>query len=195
MDDVNVAPDGGIVPLGDAREFRRHPQRILSVVTPVLRRGHRHTALPHAQIQQLVDVRLILQQDVLPRDADVRRAALDVDRHVGGLHPEVAHVRLGIFKNQLPAVLADRRAGKARPLKRVVDRFAQASLGQGDIKHAATPRSPCRPAAPAPRDTPRSRSLWTPSPSSASACRTARRTARCQGYPQQSRETGYRYNN
>ena len=75
----------------------------------------------------------MLQQDVLPGHAHVRRAALHVDGHVRGLHPEVAHPRGLVFEDQLAVRLQDRRALIARRREHGVDLFAQPPLGEGDV--------------------------------------------------------------
>src|SRR5699024_9435688 len=114
--DVYGAALAAEIPRCDVRKLRRHAER---TGTPplLLPAGHAHPAAAYAQVAELIDIRRVLEQDVLSRDAHVRRAALDVYRDVRGLHPEEAQPVLLVFKNQLAAVLSYARAAAARALE------------------------------------------------------------------------------
>ena len=95
------------------RKLRRDPERPLLVIIKILRARHAHAALPEAEVQQLIHIRLVLEEDVRAADADVRRATLDVDLDIRRLHPEVADALLRILEGELPVLLEDRRAVEA----------------------------------------------------------------------------------
>ena len=135
MDDIDISALLRVMIRGDLRELGRHAQGAAPVILKALGSGDRHAAFAELEVEQLVYLRLIFEQNILARNADIRGAALDVDRNVAGLDPEIAHPRLGILKNQLAVILLDGRTGKARRLKHCVDLFAEPALGQRHIEH------------------------------------------------------------
>ena len=112
-----------------------HPEGGLPVVPEVLRGGDGHTALAHMEVQQLVDLRAVLEQDVLPGHAEVCRAPLHIDGNVRGLDPEVADAGGLILKHKPAARVLERRAVKAGSREHGIDPVAQAALRQGNINH------------------------------------------------------------
>ena len=135
MDDVDISALLRVVIRGDLRELGRHAQGAAPVILKALWCGDRHAALAEPEVEQLVYLRLIFEQDILAGNADIRGAALDVDRHVAGLDPEIAHTCLGILKDQLAVILLDGRTGEACRLEHRVDLFTEPALGQRDIQH------------------------------------------------------------
>ena len=133
LDDVDLPAAGGIVGLGDVGELGGHPQGPGAGVPEVFGARHAHAAFADVQVQQLVDLRLVLQQDVLTGHADIRRASLHIDAHVRGLDPEVADARVLVGEDQLSAVLPDGRAAIARLLEHGVDVFTQSAFRQGNV--------------------------------------------------------------
>ncbi len=134
-DDVDVPAPSGVKVSRDPAEFRSHaqrPPRCIAVVPPA---RHGHAAAAHAQVQKLVDIRPILQQDVLARHAEVRGAALHIDGHVRRFDPEIAYTGGGVFKQQFAAVVEDGVAGVAGRRKEAVDLFPEPPLGQGHVEH------------------------------------------------------------
>ena len=135
MDDIDVPALGPVVFRGDMGKLRCHPEGSARIVPVILFGGHGHAAFSDAQIQQLVDIRLVFQKDILSGHADVGGAPLHIDGHIRGLDPEVAHPGSLIFKNQLPVIFVDGRAGEARLLKDTQNLFPQTPLGQSDVQH------------------------------------------------------------
>ena len=136
MDDIDLPPQGSVIPLGDPAEFRRHPEGTARVVPESLRRGDRHPADPGVKIQKLVDLRIVFQKDILARDADVGGAPLHVDRDVGRLDPEIPDPRAGVFKNQSAAVFQKGGTGISRRGEHGVNLFAESSLGKRNVQKA-----------------------------------------------------------
>ena len=66
------------------------PLRGIVALPQLARLGDHQPAEAEAEVERLVDVRLLLEQDVLADDAEVGGAVLDVGRHVGGLEEEEA---------------------------------------------------------------------------------------------------------
>ena len=134
-DDIDVATDGLVVVARHMRKLRRDPERPLLVIIEILRARHAHATLAEAEVQQLVHIRLVLEEDVRTADADVRRATLDVDLDIRRLHPEVPDALLRIFEGELPVLLEDRRTVEAGLRHHRVGLIAEAALRQCYIDH------------------------------------------------------------
>ena len=61
MNDVDLAALGGVIALGDVLEFCGDPQCLGGVVPELGGPGDAHAAFADAQVQQLVDIRLVFQ--------------------------------------------------------------------------------------------------------------------------------------
>ena len=113
LDDVDIAADGLIVVAGNIGKLRCDPERPLLVIIEILRARHAHAALTEAEVQQLVHIRLVLEEDVRAAHTDVCCATLDVNLDIRRLHPEVADALLRILEGELPVLLEDRRTVEA----------------------------------------------------------------------------------
>ena len=103
-----------------------------------------HPAPPEPEVEELVHVRAVLEEHVLPGDAGVGRAALDVYGHVGGLDPEEAQRAVVALEHQRAAPLAHFGGAHARLAQQPCDLLAQPALRQGDIQRLSqgTPPPP-----------------------------------------------------
>ena len=138
-DDLDLAALRLVILFCHAGVLRRHAQWQRKVLLPAVFRCHSQTAAAQLQIKQLIYIGLCFQQHVLAHHADVRRSVLHIDGHVAGLHQQVPHAALRVFKHQLPVVLVNGRAVVPNGGKQPVYLVAQASLGQGDIQHMPPP--------------------------------------------------------
>ena len=135
MDDIDLTTDGLVVAAGDARKFGGNAQGAARVIAKILHCGDCHAAFSNVEVEQLIDVRLVLKENILAGNADVGGAALDVDGDVRGLDPEVTDTGFGVFKNQLSVGPLDGGAGEARRLEHRVDLFSESPLGESNVKH------------------------------------------------------------
>ena len=138
LDDVDVAGLGRVVLCRDVGEFGGHPEGSAGRVVEVFWPGHAHTAPADAQIQQLVHVGLVLQQDIPAGHPHVGRPPLHIDAHVGGLHPEIPHSLLPVFKGQPAVFLQNLGAVVPGGGKGLVGPLPQPPLGQRHIDHSPT---------------------------------------------------------
>src|SRR6516225_12455632 len=83
----------GKMAAGDLRVFRGHPNVACAPDIlprdPVCRRGHRDAATPDVEVKRCVDLRVVeFHQDVVARDAQLRRAEGDKGGDVKAAHPD-----------------------------------------------------------------------------------------------------------
>ena len=135
MNDIDISALTCIVFSGNTGKLRGYAKRFFRIVHKSALCGNRHTAFADTEVQKLVNVGTVFQQNILARNADIRRASLHVDRNVGGLDPEVANALLLVFKGQLAVIFFDGGAFVARRLQHGVNLFAKSALGQGDVNH------------------------------------------------------------
>ena len=105
-------------------------------------KGPCHPAFSQAQVQQLIDSRLIFRQDILTHHADIGGAPLYIDAYIRWLDPEAADSRLQIFKGQLSGivgVLLKAVSGLGQHFQHLVP---QPSLGKRNINKITQPPSP-----------------------------------------------------
>ena len=124
---------------GDVHELGRHPQGAALIIHKVLGARHAHAALTHAGVQQLVDVRAGLGQNILAHDADVGRAMFDVDGYVAGFDQEVPHPGFGVLHHQFAGVVVVLVGAVTCPGQQSVGFVAQAPLGQGNVQPGLFP--------------------------------------------------------
>ena len=98
-------------------------------------RRHHHLADAGPEVQQFIDIGTVFFEDILAGDTDVGGTPLDVDRHIGGLDPEVADPGLLVLEDEFPVLLADGGAFVAGGLEHGVDLFAEAALRERDVNH------------------------------------------------------------
>ena len=120
MDDIDIAALFRVMFFCDIRKFRRDAKRFFRIVAKALFCGNRHAAFSDIEVEQLVYLRRIFEQNILPRDAEVSSAPFDIDRDVGRLDPKKAKPLFLIFKNQLASRLPDGGTVKAGALKHTV---------------------------------------------------------------------------
>ena len=106
LDQVDVHALGGEMLACDFHVLGRDAQtRALAHRVRVIetcRDRHRHPAARDIQIDRLIQTAAaVLEQHVLARHAEVRRAVFDVGRHVGGAHDDHAQVRIRGRQDQL----------------------------------------------------------------------------------------------
>ena len=104
--------------------------------------GHAHAAFAEAEVEQLVDVRLVLEQDVAPDDADVGRRALDIYGDVRRLGPEIAHSVFIVREYEAPVLLQQGGAAVSQAAEQRIDLLAEPPLRQRDadilVHHASS---------------------------------------------------------
>ena len=66
MDDIDVPALSAVILPGDVGKLRGHPERLAPVIPEGAFGRHRHPTDAGFEVQQLVDLRLVLQQDVFP---------------------------------------------------------------------------------------------------------------------------------
>ena len=72
------------------------------------------------KIQKLIDIRLVLQKDILANNADIRGTTLYLDGNIGWLYPKVTDSDFRIFEDQFPVCLLNGRAGEASAFQHTV---------------------------------------------------------------------------
>ena len=82
VNNVNVSAGLLVVLSRNVREFGRHPEGALLIIVEILGPCHTHPTLADAEVQQLINLRLIFQQDILTADTDVRRAPLHINGNI-----------------------------------------------------------------------------------------------------------------
>ena len=92
-------------------------------------------AFADIEVDKLVNIRLVLKQDILACNADVGGSSLNIDRNVGGLHPEIPHLLFFIFKNELSVIFLDRGTFIACGFKHRIDLFAETPFRKRNVKH------------------------------------------------------------
>ena len=105
--------------------------------------GDDESAEPEAQVERLVDVRLLLEKDILADNPEVRGAIEDIRRDVGGFEEQHAQVTLRVGEDQSARVLVD-------PLHTEVaqeykGRLQQPALGERERQHLFHARRSIRP--------------------------------------------------
>ena len=103
-DYIYIPSERGVIALSNIRELGSDLKCSRIIVEEIALCGNRHSALADIEVEKLVYLRLVFKKDILAANAYISRAALNVDRYVGGLDPEITHACLGILKDQLSRV-------------------------------------------------------------------------------------------
>src|SRR5512133_1478993 len=111
---ADMRPARGIIIFGQTGRFRHH-----------------HAAITELEIQRLIEILALLHQGILAHNTQIGAAVLNIRRHIGGPYDHVAHLLLGVLKDQLTGIGEQFLTINADGAKQGYRLFQNTTLGNG----------------------------------------------------------------